>query len=119
MRPGDGRRGIALLEVILALAVLGVAGIGWATLAAQTLHTLEATLRREAELERAAQLLERLQAQPLHEIERMAGRRQIDGLTVHVTLLTRSVARMEILVPTQGRATLTTHIYRPNVTDAP
>ncbi len=110
----DRRRGIALLEVLLAVTVLAVAGVGWTMLAAQNLLALRDAKAREAEVVAASRALAGLIARPTSELERMAGRRRHGEFELRVSVAPPGLVHLELHDAESGRLVLQTHLFRPS-----
>jgi len=112
-----GARGVALLEVLLALAVLGLVGVALVEVAAQGLRVLgqaQATERLIADEDRlltAYALLNR------RDLGARSGRHRVGPYDVQVDRLDLTLFRVAI-GPTGGPADLTTVLYRPGGGDA-
>jgi type II secretory pathway component PulJ len=109
--------GVALLEVLVALAVLGLAGLALVEVSAQSLRVLEhaqAVERRIADEDRllaAYALLDR------RDLGQRAGLHRVGPYDVRVDRLDFSLFR--ITVGAAGEPTdLTTVVYRPGAEDA-
>lgn len=107
------RRGVALLETIVALAILATAGLAWLGMASQTSASLERALEREARTRLAAALLGRYASLSALELEAAAGRRQDRGLEVRVSLLGAGLVEVRVVDPPTGVELLRTVLFRP------
>jgi Tfp pilus assembly protein PilV len=119
MRPDDRvtslveRRGAALLEVLVGLAILLVAGSGLVTLVAQHAHDIRELRRREADTREAAMLLERVARSP--RIELAGGRSTASGeLRVEIGPLAPSLHSVAVIDTRTGAMLLRTSIYAPD-----
>ena len=107
-----GRRGVVLLEVLVALAVLGLAGLAFVEVAAQGLRILGYTQvieRRIADEDRllaAYTLLDRL------DLGRRTGVHHVGPYDVRVDRLDLALFRIAV-GPAGETADLTTVVYRP------
>lgn len=116
-----GRRGIALVEATIALALLATAGLAWMTLALQTSTSLDAALRREVLVRDAAAILGRYSRLDVASLEARAGRRFEGGLEVRVSMLSEGLFAVEIADRAANTVLLESAFFRPltEVTDAP
>jgi type II secretory pathway component PulJ len=78
----DATRGIALLEVMVAAALLGASGLALVAYAAQSAHALALYEARETEMRNASALLTRLSLMRVPELRRWRGDRVMDGFRV-------------------------------------
>lgn len=110
--PNSHRRGLSLIEVIVAMALLGLVGLAWLTLAAQSVASLDRAHARERRLLAASTLLMRVSALPRAELESLAGRRRIGDFTLRVSA--SSVQRFELAVLDSlgAHMLLRTHVLR-------
>lgn len=113
MRRAEPRAGFTLLEALLALTLLSAAGIGWAVLAGQASFALRAAQREERIVGEAARLLRRLEALPAEQLEAMAGRRRVGGLTLRVTVEHQGLIGVDVGDAERGTELLATYLYRP------
>lgn len=122
MRSRDrGRRGVALLEAMVALTLLATAGLAWMTLAAQTSTSLETALEREQQVQAAAALMGRYARLSAADLESSAGRRRDAGLEVRVTIAARDLYEVSIVDPRSRTALIDAAFFRPSAEapDAP
>jgi len=107
-----GNRGVALLEVIAAVAILGIAGLGLVELVAAGTRAVAEARLRERELADEERLLAAytLLAQP--DLDRRIGTREVGPYIVTVQRPERTLYRIAI-----GRSTamedLVTVVHRP------
>jgi hypothetical protein len=115
----DRRRGMALLEALLALVLLTTAGLAWTALAGQASFALEQAQDRERKVAASAVILGRLEILTAPQLEAMVGRRRIDDHSVLVSRVMPSLYRIEIDVAGEANEWLETLVYRPSeVADA-
>ena len=107
-----------LLEVLIALTILAVAGIAIMALARQSMDTVARTRTADTELERASDFLQAVALWPRADLDRHLGDRlegawrlrvERPGPTLYTVVLTDS-ARTRVL--------LSTALYRPETRDA-
>jgi Tfp pilus assembly protein PilV len=84
MRPDRRRAGAALLEVMVAVVLLAVAGIAWIVLAGQTEKTLRDVRSREAQIRTARHAMERLTLLRAEQLQAIIGRSRFEGIEVRV-----------------------------------
>lgn len=115
----DRRRGIALLEALLALVLLATAGLAWTALAGQASFALEHAQEREREAAAAAAILARVEILTAPQLDAMVGRRRVDDHAVRVSRILPSLYRIEIAVGGEPNEWLETFVYRASgVSDA-
>lgn len=113
------RAGWVLLEVLLALAILGVSGTSLATLARQSGHVMEGAARREALVSRAERIMARHASRSRAELESSVGRWTEEGLGVRISRLQPMLFEIVIVQAGEQRTVLETALYRPDLRDAP
>src|SRR5688572_26244694 len=111
------RRGFSLLEPMIALAILGLAGAGWVTLLAQTRATSAAVDRVERETRAAATLLAGLAREPRRALVARSGRRRVGQFEVRVSQREHDLIAIDIVRPASGAVVLATVVYRPSGDD--
>jgi type II secretory pathway component PulJ len=107
------RRGVALIEVLVALVLLASSGIALALLLGQTLQTMRVVRASERVARAAANELTRLSALDRRALEQLEGRQTSHGFVLDVHerrpgLFDASVAPNDSAPPL-----LTTTVYRP------
>lgn len=112
------RRGSALLDVIMALVILGLSGVGLIAVVGQTLHSMRSVRTTEREIRVASGELDRFVAYDRTRLIAMIGSGSARGWTVTVSrpatdLFDVSVARDTSTVPL-----LRTTLYRPDTAHA-
>lgn len=107
------RRGIALLDALVAVVLLTLLGLGTVRALLERGHALSLALAREEEVRSAEAILSALEARPRHELERLVGRRTVNGRTVAVSLIRPDVFAIEVGTPSSDDAALWTALYRP------
>ncbi len=108
----DGRRGIALLEALLALVLLTTAGLAWAALAGQASFALERAQERERKVAAAAAILARVEILSAPQLDAMVGRRRVDNHAIRVSRILPNLYRIEIAVGGEPVEWLETSVYR-------
>lgn len=109
---GALRGGMALLEILIAVTMLVVAGTGWIALALQTSQSFTAAAGQEERVRAAAVLLSRYTRLPAAEIVAAAGRRRVGTFELQVSILRSGLFDLTIAEPGTGRTILRTTIYR-------
>ena len=114
MRRTERRRGVALLEVLVALAVLGAAAASLTALALQAGQAADRARRADREVRRASAFLTIVSLWPRQELDlRLGTRRQGDWL-LDVSRPAPSVYRLSLRDGTGTRELLRTSLYRPD-----
>jgi Tfp pilus assembly protein PilV len=117
-RARRARAGIALLDVVVALAVLGLSGTGLITLLGQTAHSVRHVRQTEREVRQASDEMGRFVAYDRPILAAMVGRSLRHGWIVSVTPAGSDLFEVAI-ADTANRATLlTTTMYRPDTSRA-
>lgn len=106
------RRAFTLLEVIVALAILGIAGSAMLLASAQAERSVRSAQDSETRQRRAEKLLAEVVALDQSTLLSLVGRREMRGHTVVVSQL--DDARLRIVVTERSAgAHLETTVYRP------
>ena len=107
-----GRRsGLTLLEVLVALTLLGLGAAAWTGLAGQGMHSIQRGHARELELLRASQAMSRISLWPRERIEALGGNGIVWGFRVGMEPLTPSLYRVTIADSAGGAELLRTSLY--------
>lgn len=80
----DVRRGAALLEVLVAIAILGGAGVGFIGALAEPLATARRAAARERTIETADRVLAAMTLLTRGDLDRWLGRREVGEFVTHV-----------------------------------
>jgi len=109
-----GERGVALLEVLAAVLILGVAGLSLVELVSATTRAVATARTREMELADEDRLLTALTLLRREDLDRRLGQRDVGSYAVSVQrpeqkLYRIAVGRME----TRAVEDLVTVVYRP------
>jgi hypothetical protein len=118
MRP-DPRFGSALLDVVIALALLGLSGVGLVTLVGQTVHSMEHVANEERDVRLAASELDRFVVYDRAQMVAMAGQHDLRGWSVTVGPVAPDLFDLSIARTDTSAVLLRTTVYRPDTTDAP
>ena len=106
------RRGFALLELLVALAVLGIAGLAFVELAAQSLQTLDHARAVEQRVADEDRLLAAYTLLDRRDLGARLGWRRVGPYDVRVERLDFSLFRVAV-GPAGAVPDLVTVIYRP------
>jgi hypothetical protein len=115
---GDIKRGSALLDVVIALVVLGFSGVAMITLLGQTAHSVRTVRNTERELRRASDELGRFVVYDRAELMAMVGRSLSHGWSIEVRQATPDLFDVSIAESDTSAALLRTTIYRPDTLHA-
>jgi prepilin-type N-terminal cleavage/methylation domain-containing protein len=107
------RKGGTLLEVVVALVILAIAGVGLLTLVGETAHDLDVMWKRETLARHASVQLERLSLSSRLELIDMVGARRSGPVDVHVRQLSASLFDLAVTDTTNAAVILRTTFYRP------
>lgn len=107
------RGGMVMLEVILGVAILGMAGVGLITLLSQTLHTVRLGRDAEQRTASAARQLDRASVWSENELAGRLGRSRAGTWTLEVTTARAKVYTLAVLDTLTGATVLRTTLYRP------
>lgn len=113
MRGRRSRRGSALIEVLIALILLAVAGTGLVTLLGQTAHTMQSTRETERTTRRASGELDRLALLDRAGLAASVGRHARRGWTLDITERTADLFDVRIAESDTSAPLLRTTLYRP------
>jgi len=90
------RRGLTLLEVLIALAIMGLSAAALVAMGAQAMSTYTSAYQQHARLERASALLARMSTWSFDELRARAGRRRVGECTVEVMPLASALFSVAI-----------------------
>jgi len=108
---GCARPGVTLLEVLVALAVLGVVGAAWVGLSAQSMHTVALYHARELEVQGAARELAALTLWSDEQFRRRIGQTRHGAFLLTVAELAPSVYGVVVADGTGAAPLLRTAFY--------
>jgi Tfp pilus assembly protein PilV len=108
------REGAALLEVVVGLTILAVAGTAFVALLAQSAESVRAFRHREAETVQAAAALERITLWSHTELAAHAGTIALPGLTVRISEIAPSLYAIAMTDSVDRVALLRTVLYAPD-----
>lgn len=113
MRGSRPRRGVALVEVLVAVVLLATAGTGLITLLGQTSHSMRTALESERVVRRASTELDRLAVLDRAALLARSGRSRSGGWTIEIHPLGDGLFNVAIMEGDTAHALLTTTLYRP------
>jgi type II secretory pathway pseudopilin PulG len=113
MRRAEPRAGVALLEALVALAILGSAGAALATLAVGASDAVHRAQRLDDDVDRASALLEAVALWPRADLDRHLGARPQGPWVLDVQHPTATLYTITIADSGDTRALLRTALYRP------
>jgi Tfp pilus assembly protein PilV len=119
MRRDTQRRGAVLIDVILGVTVLSIAGVGFVTLLAQNFLTVDQLRARERETAGASQQLERMASLwGVADFDARLGTRRSDGFVTTVIRRAVNLYDVEIADSTGARTLLKTTMYAADTSNA-
>lgn len=118
MRADRRRRGSALLEVVVALVVLGLSGIAMITLLGQTAHSVRTVRNTERDVRQASDELGRFVAYDRPQLVAMVGRSASHGWSIEVVQAAPDLFDVTIADNDTSAVLLRTTIYRPDTANA-
>ena len=104
---------MTLLETLIALVILCVAGLAMLTLARETSRTLVRALADDAEMRRASALLDAVTLWSREDLDRHLGTRQQGSWLMHVDRDEESLYYISLRDSTDRHELLQTTLYRP------
>ena len=110
------RRGALLLEVVVGITVLAIAGVGWVTLLAQTRASIAEVRQREALTREASDLLQRYRIFGANELDARVGVRREGTLAIEVTSIAPHLYGLAALDSSGRKVLLTTTVYARDTT---
>lgn len=113
MRPPD-RRGVTLLEVLVALTILGTAGAALSTAMRDALGAAERARAAEREMAAASAYLDVVALWPAADLDRHLGERAQGPWRITVQRPARQLYTVALADSGAGRLLLTTVLYRPD-----
>lgn len=113
-------RGVALLEVLAAVAILGVAGLALVELVAGGMRAAATARQREHELADEERLLAAYTLLARVDLDRRLGRRDVGPYVVEVQRPERTLYRISLgRLEAPAVEDLVTVVYRPEISGAP
>ena len=108
------RQGLTLLEVLVALAILGLGAAAWIGLAAQGMHTQDRVTARADAIQRASFVMARLSLEPRDRLAAMGGLGLLEGFEVRVLPLSESLFQVSLADSAGGAELLRTAFHFPD-----
>ena len=109
-----GKRGVVLLEVLVALTVVTVGGLAALEAVTTGLRTERDMAGREQEMERASRVLARYAVLDRPALEQRIGAQVLDGFEVSVQRPSETVFRLALVATAApGQEMLVTLVFRP------
>lgn len=109
------RRGAVLLEVLIALAILGVVAASALSVAAEGASRVRSNHASESELRGASALFDAVTLWSRADLDRHLGRRRQGAWTMEVQRVGESLYDVTLEERQTGRLLLRTSLYRPTV----
>lgn len=106
-------RGAALLEVIVALAILSVAMLSAMTLVRQSMHSVERVRDADARMRAASAFMDVVSLWPREDLDRHLGDHPQGPWILHVDNPTRTLYRIALSDSAGGPLLLETALFRP------
>ena len=107
------RDGMVMLEVMLGVAILGMAGVALVTLLTQTVHTVRQGRTMERRTTSAMQLLDRATLWSDGELASRLGRSRVGDWNLDVAAPRTQLYSLTVLDTLTGATVLRTTVYRP------
>ena len=104
---------MVMLEVILGVAILGMAGVGLVTLLTQTLHTVRQGRGAERRTESAARVLDRATMLGESELTGRLGRSRVGDWNLEIAAPQTRLFTLAVRDTLTGAVVLRTTVYRP------
>ncbi|HET7586180.1 MAG TPA: hypothetical protein VFK13_14805 [Gemmatimonadaceae bacterium] len=112
------RRGAILLEAIVAMAILGLAGTAAATYASATMHEVDRARAREKRFTRAADFLDAVALWPRADLDRHLGIRREGPWRLEIERIRPTLYVVVLSDSTSGQRLLRTSLFRRESDDA-
>lgn len=106
------RRGLAVLEALVALSLMSIAGAAWVASILQVQARIERAHADELELLDAEGILESISTLSASELDGLVGRRAFRGRTVTISRLTPTVYHVMVLADSRHARALGTLLHR-------
>lgn len=118
MRTDRRRRGVALLDVVIAIVVLGLGGVALITLLGQTAHSMRKVRDTEREVRVASDALGEFVVYDRARLIAMVGRSSLHGWRIDVSQAGQDLFDVSIAATDTTTPLLRTTVYRPDTIDA-
>ncbi|HET7188380.1 MAG TPA: prepilin-type N-terminal cleavage/methylation domain-containing protein [Gemmatimonadaceae bacterium] len=115
--PADPRRGVVLLEVLVALVLLGAAAASLTALALESGRATERARAADRETRAASAFLDVVALWPREDLERRLGSRHQGAWVLEVQRAGTALYRVTMRDSTGRRELLRTSLYRPDSAD--
>ena len=112
------RPGVTLLEVVIAIAIIGIAGIGAVTLVAESWRAVGTTREVERSLRDASAFLEAVALWPREDLDRHLGARAQGPWTMHVDRAAPTLYTVALADSAGGPPLVVTVLFRPELRHA-
>ena len=113
MRRGSARPGVILVEVLVALAMLGASGAALAAMAVGATDSVRRAQQRDADIRRASALLEAVALWPREDLDRHLGARPQGAWVLDVQHPSPSLYTVSIADSGVALTLLQTALFRP------
>ena len=115
----EARTGTALLDVVVALTLLGLSGVALIAVVGQTARTMRSVAFTERETRLAARELDRFVLYDRAQLIAMTGRRAVRDWSLDVEQVDTDLFDVAIARTDTSPPLLRTTLYRPDTIDAP
>ncbi len=119
MNAARSRHGSTLIDVLLALLLLAIAGTALVVLLGQTSHSMRDSLESERLARRASEQLARLSTETRADLDARLGRTNLRGWTLDVRVESRTLFDVSIAISDTSAPLLHTLFYRPDTNASP
>lgn len=116
-RDAGGRRGLVLLEAIVALTILAVAGVSVVTLAASALSTMDRAHQADAASQHANHFFDAVSLWPRTDLDRHLGDRAEGPWRLRVGRPTPTLYLVSLRDTATDRIIFATSLYRPEASN--
>ena len=113
------RRGVALLEVLVALAILGTAGSAFIGIAMQSARATQGARDEERRMRAASDFLDKVSLWERVDLDRHLGDRPEGEWRLRLSRVSRDLYAVAVTDSTGGRMLLQTSLYRPDSSAIP
>jgi len=117
-RKAGGRRGLVLLEVIVALTIFAVAGVSVVTLAASALSTMRRAHQADVASQQANHFFDAVSLWPRSDLDRHFGDRAEGPWRLRVGRPTPTLYLVSLRDTATDRILFATSLYRPEASNA-
>lgn len=114
VRRGRCRPGIAMLEVVVGLSLLTVAGAALLALLSQTMDAVERRYQHEAATRAASWRMDAIALWSRSQLDARVGSTPLGAWTLRITPLGPTLYRVGLADTATGAAVLETSLYRPD-----